>query len=65
MPKTCLIRSSTVWTLRGVNSALRADLFDHAREILVRETESTRTLDCSPSWMWPNHGSGTKTRTQR
>src|SRR2546423_283977 len=62
-PNTCLIRSSTVCTLRGVNSALR--LICSTTPVKSRlGNESTRTRTVSFNLIRPSQGSGTKTRTQ-
>src|SRR5581483_1325964 len=50
MPKTCFTRSSTVCTLRGVNSAWRLICSTTPRKSLSRH-ESTRTRTSSPTLM--------------
>ena len=62
-PKTCFTRSPTVCTLRGVNSALRA-ICSTVPGNFLSANESTCSFTGSPSLRWPNHGSGTNTRTQ-
>src|SRR5947207_6563044 len=63
-PNTCLIRSATVCTLRGVNSAWRLICSTVPSKSLPRK-ESTRTRTESPTFIKPSHGSGTYTRTHR
>src|SRR6266446_4486544 len=53
-----LIRSATVCTLRGVNSACRL-ICSTTPSKSVCGNESTRTRTCSPNLIKPSHDSGT------